>query len=255
MPTDLPFTLLPFGAHNGFVGTLTARTLMLAELSALLETLGDQTATRARIGELIVEENVCAKPSRATRQKTLRHLRELYGLSDEVRLWRTLRFLWRQSLPERPLLALLIAFSREPVLRLTWNWIADLAPGQTVWPAEFDAFIEAHVPGRYGAKTRIALGKNVACAWAQSGHLSQSSPKRRARAQAGPASVALALYLGHLEGLAPEECFHGRWTSLLDAPQHRLDEWAFEAHKRGWLDYRRIERVVHLDYGRLNGLI
>lgn len=253
-PTDISPLLLQHGAVNSFVGTLTSRTLMFAELSALLEAVADESMTQLQMQALVIEANVCGKNSLVTRQKTFRHLRELYGLSGDVTLWKAFHFLWRKSPDERQLLALLLASAREPILRLTWNFISQYTLHQTILPTEIDAFVEEHQPGRYQPKTRVSLGKNVASAWAQSGHLTSTSPKQRKRARGGPASATFALYLGHLEGLSPESCFDTRWVSLLDAPSHQIDEWAFEAHKYGWIDYRRIENVVQLDFTRLEKL-
>jgi len=112
MSIDLPLSLLENGAVNSFGGTLTSRTLMFAELSALLDAAGEEAHSMSELRRLVVEENVCGKASFVTRRETFRHLRSLYALSNDVVLCTTLRFLWKQTSEERPLLALLVAFAR-----------------------------------------------------------------------------------------------------------------------------------------------
>ena len=227
---------------------------MLAELGLLLDASGTQGSSLDELRALVIDENVCGKPSLSTRRKTFVHLRELFGLDENIPLWRVTRFLWWQSVSERPLLALILAFARQPLLRMTWDVVAPRPLGQTLTFQELEAEIENRFPEHYSPTTRRSLARNCASAWAQSGHLTNTSPKKRDRAQGGAASMTLALYLSQLEGLSPARCFDSRWAALLDAPAPVLDEWAFEAHKRGWLDYRRIENVVHLDMKRLNDI-
>lgn len=252
MATDLASGLLSVGAVNSFVGALTSRTLMLAELSLLLEAIDVQSQTdESTLRWLVVEENVCAKNSGATRNKTFRHLRELYALSNEVALWKALVHFWALAPAERPLLALLVAFAREPLLRLTWPLVAELPLEHPLTAPDISAFIERELPEHYATSTLTSLGKNCASAWSQSGHLSATSPKWRSRAKGGPASTTLALWLAHLEGTGPAQSFESRWATLLDASWPALDGWAFEAHRKGWLDYRRVDNVVALNFERL----
>src|SRR5690606_22970655 len=65
----------------------------------------------------IVDENVLLKPSLGTRSKTYSYLRDRYGLDPEIPVFRVLRTLWERDESGRPILALLVAAFRDPILR------------------------------------------------------------------------------------------------------------------------------------------
>ena len=66
----------PGGAH-------ISRTMMLGELGALL--VGAPSCSPAKdYREAVVERNVLGKTTDSTRQKSLRHLKELYGLEERI---------------------------------------------------------------------------------------------------------------------------------------------------------------------------
>src|ERR1700727_1493235 len=114
-----PFGLTPpavkAGFRSGHVGTHTSRTMMLAELSAIL-TVVPRSATRQEYVNAVVEANCLAKPTTSTRRLTLQRLTELYALDPEVPIFRILRRLWDVDSEPRPVLALLAALARDPLL-------------------------------------------------------------------------------------------------------------------------------------------
>jgi len=239
-------SLLAIGAVNSLIGTLTSRTLMFAELEVLLtaDTSGDLETHR----QLVVDENVCAKNSSSTRLKTFRHLRELYALDENVPLFRIWKQLWSAAPAERPLLALVLAATREPLLRATAPVIINALPGAIITPGDLETAVETVLPGNYRAATQARLGRNCASAWAQSGHLSGKLTKRRAKAIAGPATVSLALLLGYLGEARGLALFETLWVQLLDIGSVQIDQFAFAASSRGWIDYRRIGDVVDVGF-------
>lgn len=70
---------------------------------------------------------------------------------------------------------------------------------------------------------------------------------------ATPASAAYALMLGHLSGVRGALLFDTYWTALLDVPVEMVDTLAFEAGRRGWLNYRRAGDVVELSFAEFLG--
>ena len=68
----------PGGAH-------ISRTMMLAELETLLACVPEGAPAEAYF-EAVISRNVLSKTTDSTRQKTLRHLRELYGLEIDSKL-------------------------------------------------------------------------------------------------------------------------------------------------------------------------
>ena len=75
------------GFRFGDKGTQTSRTMMLAELTELLEAL-PTTANREDYASAIIADNILGKQTTATRRLTNQRLGELYGLSLTVPLFR-----------------------------------------------------------------------------------------------------------------------------------------------------------------------
>lgn len=91
---------------------------MLDELSHLLHAVPGE-ASRADYAVAVMEGNCLRKRTAATRKLSLQRLTELYGLNGQIILFRVLRDLWGQHQTSRPLLALLLALARDPLLRAT----------------------------------------------------------------------------------------------------------------------------------------
>src|SRR4051812_5422047 len=68
------FKFSPGGSH-------ISRTMMLSELVAVLADV-PQGSSAAEYREAIIQRNVLSKTTDSTRQKSLRHLRELYALDE-----------------------------------------------------------------------------------------------------------------------------------------------------------------------------
>ena len=245
MHDTIPEIALPFGLSNGFLGTHTCRTMMLKELTLLLEASAPD-ATHAQLRELVIDENVTLKATLATRKKTWKHLSELYTLKRELVVFRALRDLWGSNLEERPLLALLCVAARDPLLRATVPAVLPLAPGTSVTPQTLEARIHETFPDRFNKLVQSGIARNTISSWAQSGHLAGKVKKTRSRAVSGPATTAYALLLGYLCGVRGTLLFETPWATLLDASEPTLDSYAFAAAQRGWLDYRRMGNVADI---------
>src|ERR1700752_5269321 len=90
------------GFRGGLVGTHTSRTMMLAELSAIVAAVPG-SAGRQDYVDAVVEANCLGKPTTSTRRLTLQRLTELYALDPEVPVFRVLRRLWDVDADSRPL--------------------------------------------------------------------------------------------------------------------------------------------------------
>lgn len=106
---------LAWGFHCGECGTHTSRTIMLEELSHVLDATPGM-ASRGDYADAVMEHNCIGKRTAATRKLSHQRLTELYGLDARVVLFRVLRDFGETS---RPLLALLLALARDPLLRAT----------------------------------------------------------------------------------------------------------------------------------------
>jgi len=231
------------GAHG-------SRTIMLKELRLLL------AACRTSAGlddhrEAIVRDNVLLKATDTTRRESFRRLREMYALNPRVVIYRALRDLWEADVEAQPLLALLCASARDPVLRATAELVLSTPIGTTLTPQQISEVVRQSYPGRLNSMTLANIGRHAASSWRQSGHLSGRLVKTRSRAECRPPAVAYALFLGYLCGGRGETLFETLWSRLLDAPLHVLHDQAFMASQQGWLEYRHSGMVTEISFRHL----
>lgn len=243
----VPESALRFGFDNGPGGTHTSRTIMLAELRLLLAAEPPDTALEA-YRTAIVEDNILLKDTQSTRVRTLRGLRELYALDPNAPIFRALRDLWTDDQQAQPLLALLSATARDPLLRATAGLVLSTPEGEMVTPQILAAAVGESAPGHYNPAVLAKIGRNVASSWQQSGHLAGKPRKARVQAQSRPTAVTYALLLGYLCGERGDALFSTLWSQLLDAPTHVLHDQAFLASQQGWLEYRHTGMVTDIGF-------
>jgi len=246
----IPEYAVNFGFDNGPGGPHTSRTIMLAELRLLFAAYLPSTPYQ-QYAAGIIDQNILLKRTDATRRESLRRLRELYALSPTVIVFRALRDLWEANPAEQPLLAILAALARDPLLRASAKPIYETPPGGPVTASMISAAVDAQLAGRLNAMTLANIGRHAASSWAQSGHLSGRTNKTRAAALCGPASTAYALLLGYLCGARGEALFKTFWSSLTDAANARLHEHAIAAARLGWLEYRSAGAVTDVGFSYL----
>lgn len=221
--------------------------MMLTEVETLFAAL-PSNADQGLYRHAVLEENVLLKRTVSNREKTLRFLRELYGLDPSDTVFKPLRFLWDADPPARPLLALLNAVYRDEVLRPSATVILATRPPAPVTKQDLaSAIIEAY-PRRFGTKSLDKVGRNVASTWTQSGHLTGRVNKIRARVTASVGAATFALFLGWLDGRRGLSLFDSLWAKLVSADGHELDALAFVASNRDWLRYKRLGSVVEIDF-------
>ncbi|MDP9363683.1 MAG: hypothetical protein M3Q10_05565 [Chloroflexota bacterium] len=248
----VPEAALPFGLNNSPVGTHGSRTVMLSELRLLLEACPPD-AGYADYRSAVVEENVLGKRTVTTRKESVRRLRELYALSLDVLLFRVLRDLWSADPAAHPLLALLCAAARDPILRATAEPILAADPGDSVSPQVIAKAASEAFPGRYNPTMLANIGRHAASSWRQSGHLEGRFNKTRVRVESRPEAVAYALLLGRLCGAGGAGLFLTFWSRLLDAPEATLRDQAVTASRLGWIEYRSAGGVTEVGFGHLLG--
>lgn len=247
---QVPHSALRFGLVNDPIGTHGSRTMMLAELRTLLSAL-PPTADLEDYRAAVVQDNLLLKNTLAGRRATFRALRELYGLSPEVPIFRALRELWDADLAAQPLLALLCASSRDPILRATAGTTLAVKRGDKVTSTQFAAATAEAFPGRYSPGHLDHIGRHVASSWQQSGHLMGHQRKFRATAISSPTAVAYGLFVGYLCEERGDGLFGTLWARLLDTPLYLLREQAAVASQRGWIDYRYAGAVTDVGFSYL----
>jgi hypothetical protein len=230
------------------VGTvLISRTIMLTELTVLLNDL-PADASRADYRSAIEADNLLRKTSAMNRRKTASLLTRLYGLDPRLPVFRALRRLWDVSPEGRPLLAFLAAYTGEPLLRAPWPLVRDLPASSRVGTAWFVQALAAAFPNRFNAKTAKSTAQNVASSWMQAGYFSGALTKVRTQPTVTPAVVALALFLGYLEGLRGHWLFRTAWTELLQVPEDQLLMLAGAASRQGILHLLQAGDVVEVRF-------
>lgn len=245
----------PHAEHLGFrfgdKGTHTSRTMMLAELSTVLEAVS-QPADRQAFTDAIVDMNCLGKSTTATRRLTDQRLSELYALDRSVALFRILSRLWNIDERGRPLLALLTAIARDPLLAATVPAIVSLVPGDELNRDALRDALRSAVGERLNPDTLDKVARNIASSWTQSGHLEGRTFKRRQHVEPTPASVAFALYLAQAIGFRGEALFSSGWLNLLDCQPSRARELAGEAKRLGLIDLRTSGDVVDINLQKLD---
>lgn len=117
------------GFLDGERGAHSHATLMVRDLDAIFGAT-PPAATPADYARVVVDENVLGKRTAAARKHTLNNLVNLYAMDPVVPVFRIFRELWEQDPEGRPLLALLCALARDPLLRGSVEAVLDAQIGR-----------------------------------------------------------------------------------------------------------------------------
>lgn len=239
-----------FGLRFGDRGTHTSRTMMFAELSELFK-FTEVAAEANDFRNRIVNENLLGKRTVATRKLTFQRLSEMYGLDTRVPIFRAFRQLWQADRAGRPLLAFLVAYARDPLLRVTTDTVLNTPLGSPVSAADFDDTLQGRLGVRLNPSVRHKVARNVGSSWTQSGHLVGRTAKRRAKAAAAPSTACLALLLGYATGLRGRALLTSEWVRLLDVSYGELIQLVQAANRTGLLNFRQVGDVMEIQFPTL----
>ena len=234
------------GFRFGEKGTHTSRTMMLAELTELLAAV-PANAAREEYADAIIEDNILGKQTTSTRRLTNQRLGELYGLSLTVPLFRVLRRLWDIDEPGRPLIALLCAVARDPLLRATSKAVLPMPIGSELLRSAMTSVIRESVGMRLNESILDKVARNAGSSWSQSGHLEGRVRKIRQEVRPTPGSMAFAVWFGSLHGLAGEDLLRTPWTRMLDQSPVELLDLTLRAKQLGLLNASSGGGVVQID--------
>ncbi|WP_134443305.1 hypothetical protein [Cryobacterium sp. TMS1-20-1] len=237
----------------GTLRTTASHTIGVSHLVELLQEVPlDAPAERYR--EAVVDGNVLGRPTQAGRLRSFRHLRELYFLDPGCTEFTALRHFWDLDRSSRPLLAGLLAFTRDEVFRASFGAIADLPAGASVSSADLTEAITAQFGSELSESTLGKTGRNTGACWTQTGHLAGRAKKIRTALNAQPAAIAYAAYLGHLAGGRGLGVLDNPWSQILEiAPGRSLDALRY-AHTQGLLDLLVAGNVVDVSFPALGGV-
>ena len=199
----------------------------------------------------IVDQNVLGKPTVSSRRITFDRLRELYGLDADLLVFRALVDLWDVDVRAQPMIALLCATARDPILRAVTPFLLQLPIGEVVTKQKLADEANIQFPEKFVSSSRQRLGGHMSSTWEKAGLLSGLGKRSRVRPQAFPASLAYALLLGDLCGSRGQVLFTTLWAAMLDVSVHELKELAVVASRQGWIEYRSSGDVVEVSFRHL----
>ncbi|MBK6301659.1 MAG: hypothetical protein IPF40_11655 [Actinomycetales bacterium] len=236
----------------GTLRTTASHTIGIPHLVELLRNVpSDARAEQYR--EAVVDGNVLGRPTQTGRQRSFRHLRELYFLDPACPEFTALRHFWDIDSSSRPLLAGQLAFIRDEVLRASFAAIVDLPVGSTVTSADLTAAVTAKFGNEMSESTLGKTGRNTGACWTQTGHLAGRAKKVRTDVEASPAAIAYAAYLGHLAGGRGLGVLDNPWSQILGLAPGRSLEALRDAHTQGLLDLLVAGNIVDIAFPALGG--
>ncbi len=237
-----------FGFKPEKGGVHTSRTMMLVELQTLLSCVSNPNSSKTDYIRAIDEDNCLGKRSGRTRKLTARHLIALYALDPSVTVFRALRYFWNRDTQGQPLLALMCAYARDPLLRLSADFILKFDKNEVITRKALEEYIDSKDPGHFSRATLSSTAQNLNSTWTKSGYLIGKAKKTRAKAMATPGSVSYGLFLGYLMGFRGEALFMTNFAHLLDCSLEKAMELAEEASRRGWIVFKRIGNVIDVQF-------
>lgn len=206
------------------------------------------SASHEQYRDAVIVENVLGRPTQAGRQRSFRHLRELYFLDPARQEFAALRQLWDMDADAQPLIAGLLAFTRDGILRASFSVIQQTPPGEVVTSNDLSTAVASVYGAKLSGSTLGKTGRNTAASWTQTGHLAGRTKKVRQSVEARPAAVAYAAYLGYLSGKRGVSVLGTPWAGLLDLPAGAALDALRRAHTQGFIDLLVAGNVVDVSF-------
>jgi hypothetical protein len=238
------------GFRSGRTGVHNSRTLTLRDLQVVLDEVAPD-ASNAAYRAAIKEDNILSKDTGSTRHYVAQRLSQLYGLDHEIPVFRVFRHLWNEGEEGRPLLAMLLALARDPILRTTAPPILQMSKGETFEKQVLEDTISKIEGDRFNETSRKKIARMTASSWTQSGHLDGRYNKTRTQPVASVPAAVYALVLGFMSGARGPQLFETFWVSVLDIEDHEVHDYARRASRRDLLTYRNAGGMIEVDFSQL----
>jgi hypothetical protein len=247
--TDRPFAaeLSPLGFSPNRTGGHMARSMMLQEITELCRTTPVDMVLQD-YQRMIVEDNLLGKPTLSSRQKTHRHLVELYGLEPSLPLFRIFRKLADEDPLSIPLMGMVCTFCRDLQLRHSFTLIECLRSGEVLSRDRMEQHFELAFPGVFSDAMKKSLAQNVNTTWTASGHLEGRAVKRRTLPRARLCASTYAMLAGWLAGLRGNILLESVFSRLVALESDQIVRHLADASARGWLRFRHAGGVTEIDF-------
>lgn len=236
----------------GSLRTTASHTIGVPHLIELLRVV-PADAPQERYREAVVDDNLLGRPTQAGRQRSFRHLRELYFLDPSRREFAALRRLWDVDAHAQPLIAGILAFTRDGILRASFSAVQQVPPGGIITSDDLTKAVAVVYGADLSEATLGKTGRNTGACWTQTGHLAGRTKKVRQSIEAFPAAVAYAAYLGHLAGSRGAGVLGTPWAALLDIPAGAALDALRSAHTQGLIDLLVAGNVVDVSFPMIDG--
>ena len=221
----------------------------LVELLRAIPANADHEAYR----RAVVDDNVLGRPTQTGRARSFRHLRELYFLDPTRREFAALLRVWDVDPGAQPLIAGILAFTRDGILRASFEAIRHTPPGDVVASNDITKAVAAVYATDLSESTLGKTGRNTGASWTQTGHLVGRTKKVRQSVKASPAAVAYAAYLGHLAGKRGAGVLDTPWAMMLDLPIGAGIDALRQAHTQGLIDLLVAGNMVDVSFPMIDG--
>ena len=238
------------GFTQNTCGVHLLRTMMYPEVCALFDAVAPNEGLSA-YKRAIVEDNCLGKKSDSARKLTFRHLCELYTLDKDALLFRGLRFFWDVAQKNKPLLTLLCAYNRDPVLRQSYALIQTKSVGQPISNAETEDYLDSVWPDRFSASTLESAAHHCNGTWTVAGYLKGRRNKVRTKPEITPEAVSYALFIEYLRGTRGMMMFHSEMIKLLECGTDNAIQLAHEAARKGMLVLKHVDDVIEATFPML----
>jgi len=236
-----------FGFKNGKSGPHAARSLMLPELTTIMDAYTEETSI-SQIVENIEVFNCLHKATANSRKLSRRHLLNLYGLDMSICLFRAFKQVWQKAPNARPMLALQLALCRDPLLRVAMPLMMQLQPGEILTRQEMEEQLEAYNPSGYSKASKKSFAQNINGSWTQAGFLQGKNKKVRTIPTVCIENVAFSLFVAHLQGYEGQRAFHTNWVKILSSNIDDLYAKAQGASRHGYLRFKHASEVVEITF-------
>ncbi len=203
---------------------------------------------RAEYAVAVIKDNCLGKRTAANRKHSLQRLIELYALDSRVILFRILKDLWRSHDSSRPLIALLLALARDPLLRSTASAVINTPYNHEFARQSMLDAVSATVGDRIGVATLDKIVRNASSSWTQSGHLRGRGRKIRQPVETTSVTTAYALLIGFALGRRGRRLLESPWVTVLDTESNGLLESASAAKSRGLLELKQAGSIIEVSF-------
>jgi hypothetical protein len=221
--------------------------MMFKEITTTLNAVA-MSASREDYRNEIVLSNILGKNTFSTREKSFRHLREHYGLDPSLPLFYVFRFFASESPESLPLLALVLAFCRDPQLRISFDLIDAATVGQECSSKSFEEHLESIYPGRFSKSTNASMARNLRSTWTTTGHLIGRRHKIRQNPVSSVAATTFAAFAGYLLGLRGDVLLKSVLLRLVATDHSTTVSHLSSASSQGWLRFLSSGGVTEVDF-------